>query len=1171
MRNTFHCLCLAVLSLLACACIPSLDNQPLPQGENLLTASIASEPATRTTLSPEQDGISKVLWSEGDVFGVFVDGLPELNIYRLIAGAGSKQATFAGSGRGGSYIAVYPSDIVKSLSGETVSVELPAVQNYSERSFANGTFPMVAVSSTADLSFRNLCSVLKLSMTGHHEVNRLVFRSNDPAVKVSGPATVSLSNLAAPALTVSKGGCDSLVLETGSLQLNDDEATDFYLVLPAQTYKGGFMVRIYTSTGYMDKSLNADFTMVRAQKHDAKTFAVKLDEGFEPSAGLAGSGTENDPFRIGTTGDLLLMRSCVNSGAMMKSLGGSDAPARSACYVLTDDIDLSPLCGEKTGESWTPIADLGVDYDNQEMAFTGVFDGDGHRVYNLYINLNLGYRGFFGYVKGGKIRNLIVEGILKDAGYDSGMIVGSGYGTLENCMAVGRVSGYSDLGGLAGSWYGEIDYCTNRAEVKGTDWTGGIVGSADCVYNCVNEGSVTSSGLCGGIIGFQNVGETVNCRNFGNVTGEKYVGGLIGYARQRSKHYNCINLGAVSGIGHVGGICGFLSSSYASEVNYTTMTNCVNVGAVSLTGTGTAGALVGFNGYDTQFQPDGQNTDYVKVNQCYWLYDPGNGLGMEKAIGDGTGHQENNAALTDAQLKRTSTSGSALYVADDGSAYYDVLDALNACAYDLKSASGSPISAWDYISGNPYPQPGDLPASKPGAGNTVFSLSDASFDFMTKGGSFSVVVTSSLDYSVGGLSDWITQHPFETQSSKPHSHRHSFTVAENKTGVERKCTISFTNSEGKVLSVQVVQKAPYLTVASTEILFTDAAGTKRVAISSSIDWRVTPDAGSNWFTISPAKGTGDGSVAVKVSDNLQSAARSGFLTIASQDGKYSHTVMVIQSGKSGAESEEWKELPFYHQSLAMRFTATWCGWCPYMNRSIGRAQELYPGKIQHLALHGADSELEFSPTQVVQNQYFVSGFPTGIMDGRIEVNNSTDIDAVAALFIAASKETEALYGTASGMAIRSSASGRFVSVDVDAYIKRGGDYKITVLLLEDGIIHAQSGGSSNYVHDNVARVAVTPILGEAFTADALSKRSFNYTVAVPDECKIENMRVLAYIHKKYEGEKKQSGDYGDFYIDNCATIAVGENLPLALVGGGGSGGGGNGQGNEGITPGGEIK
>ena len=219
MRNLRIILSVAVLTLLACACLPDVEFHLQPQ-ENLLTATIGGNPATKTSLSTEEDNYSKVLWSKGDQLGVFVDGVPNLYTYTLVSGAGRSEAVFSGFGTGASYIAVYPCTAVTGLNGETLSVDLPSEQAYTKGSFGSGSNPMVAVSNTTDLPFRNLCAVLKVSMTGHHNVTSLVFRPNDKNVKVAGPATISLADPDHPVLTVSKDGCDSLVLNTGGVMLD---------------------------------------------------------------------------------------------------------------------------------------------------------------------------------------------------------------------------------------------------------------------------------------------------------------------------------------------------------------------------------------------------------------------------------------------------------------------------------------------------------------------------------------------------------------------------------------------------------------------------------------------------------------------------------------------------------------------------------------------------------------------------------------------------------------------------------------------------------------------------------------------------------------------------------------------------------------------------------------
>jgi hypothetical protein len=68
------------------------------------------------------------------------------------------------------------------------------------------------------------------------------------------------------------------------------------------------------------------------------------------------------------------------------------------------------------------------------------------------------------------------------------------------------------------------------------------------------------------------------------------------------------------------------------------------------------------------------------------------------------------------------------------------------------------------------------------------------------------------------------------------------------------------------------------------------------------------------------------------------------------------------------------------------------------------------------------------------------------------------------------------------------------------------------------------------------------------------------------------MHVLVYVQRTFRPYQViQSGSYGDYFIDNSAEVALGENLKLALVGGGGGGGSSSGgDDNEGIRPGDDI-
>ena len=229
-----------------------------------------------------------------------------------------------------------------------------------------------------------------------------------------------------------------------------------------------------------------------------------------------GSGTETDPYRIGTAEGLKWFRDKVNNA--------TKEPDTKICAELTKDIDLS-------GEAWTPIGIGGAFYAGTPP-YSGTFDGKGHTIKNLSIDRSAHYVGLFGYVYGGTIRNLTVSGSVKGSEHTGGIAGAANGGTFENCA--------------------------NQCAVQGGT-TGGIIGFAIeegtlIVRDCYNVGSITTTtgNSVGGIIGqcINTSGTIRNCYNAGTVTGTASVGAIIGNYSS-NKIYNCYYLeGSVTRAGN---------------------------------------------------------------------------------------------------------------------------------------------------------------------------------------------------------------------------------------------------------------------------------------------------------------------------------------------------------------------------------------------------------------------------------------------------------------------------------------------------------------------------------------------------------------------------------------------------------------------------------------------
>ena len=1181
----------AVCCIAAC----QLTEEPISPEQTSLTATTESgSPETRTVLAPAGTGLSQVLWSENDQLDVFMDGGSSPVLFTLVSGAGNKTATFHGVGEANRYIAFYPHSMTPSLgSGETVRFTLPATQNYVEGTFASGSFPMTAVASSADLQFHNVCSVLRLSMTGHNIVTRIVLRTNDPTIKVRGKASVSLSDPSDPVLQLSSDACDSLVLSVPGVKLTETEDTHFFLVLPPQKYKGGLSVRIYSNERYMDKVLKSDFTMKRSHLHKADSF-VFAPNGFDNSTYLEGSGTEEDPFRIDSIGDLILMRDAVNTeDGVILSSSGNEVPAATACYLMTDDIDLGEVCSKKSGKSWTPIGALGN--NSNTLSFRGRFDGGYHTISGLYINNSSSNQGLFGHLYDGQVRNLTVDGIVSSGTY-VGIIAGRSYCrgykvSFLNCHAKGSAQGGNYLGGIVG--YDDnsyISYCVNEAVITSKyGRVGGIAGycAFAVISDCLNAGSITGQhDEIGGIAGYLNGARVFNCSNTGDVKTTtsygKYVGGISGYIWQGAKILNSRNTGTVSASGNYsGGICGLVSSDATLYCGPGLVANCYNAGKVSGVGD-YVGALAGYVGLPENMTPsESEPVTAAWVKDSYWISD--GDAGMETAVGGGPGIVENNHSLTEKQMKGSAVFSGVLYKMADGSSYSKLIDALNAGASEwgdkamaLPASLGGynpsiELNGWEYASSGSYPSLTDLRAVKPGSGAAEFSLSASSFAFNALDYEFEVDVTSSLSYSLGSLPSWIRQTKIVSYDNRPHLKTHCFTVAVNPDTGSRSAEIVFTNEAGTSLKVLVEQVGVYLETPVTEISFDCESNSKRLSIKSSTRWTIGSDSG--WCTVTPQSGSGDGLASINVEENQGDRARTAMVTLSTLDGAIVRKLSVLQSAHTSGDSGDWTKDPFVHKSLVMRLTGTWCGWCPLMNKSVKRAMELYPGKISYMALHSGGGDLDFSNPYPLQNLFNIYSYPTGIVDGRILVSNQ-DVEITAPNIVNAVKETEDKYGTLTGIEINSSVSGRTAQVDVGVYVKKAGEYKITVFLLEDGIVNKQAdyidGDQPNYVHDNVIRVAMTDVLGEAFTiAGDNTVKDFSFTATVPSSFVMANMHVLVYIQRKFGSYPViQSGSYGDYFVDNSAEVALGERHKLALEGGGS--GGGNGGDNEGIVPGDDI-
>ena len=420
------------------------------------------------------------------------------------------------------------------------------------------------------------------------------------------------------------------------------------------------------------------------------------------------------------------------------------------------------------------------------------------------------------------------------------------------------------------------------------------------------------------------------------------------------------------------------------------------------------------------------------------------------------------------------------------------------------------------------------------------------YEIKQEGGTFTVNVKSNVDYdyAITEGASWIS--PVGTKASVTDS-EHSFSVAANPKDEPREGKIVFSNKNLGLSETVIVKQKPVLvfSVSPDKVELDADGGSFYIQVTSSVDYQVAslPD----WISENTAGTRAQtNSHGFSARANKTDASRTGRIVFSNGEGG-SQVVTVNQNART--VDVDWSK-EFFHQSLIMRFTATWCVYCPIMQRSVLLAQKLYPDKLIHVALHGGGSDLQFNDASFLLNQYKISGFPTGIVDGRIKIYNQ-DESVTAGNIIEAAKQTEKLYGTRTGVSLASALSGRDLNIDLTVYAKKSGSYKVSVLLLEDGIINSQTGAESGYyVHNDVARLSVTNISGNSFTISKdYSFKDFYYTARdISPSFKLENMKILVIVWTLFDSSNiTQSEDYGSYYIDNCVTVPLGQAHKLMIA------------------------
>ncbi len=368
---------------------------------------------------------------------------------------------------------------------------------------------------------------------------------------------------------------------------------------------------------------------------DAQTVTVSFDDYFQSGTlilmaydldanvvikPIQFKSSEMSDVVISNAAELMAFAAAVNAG-------GEEANSK---VILTDNINLD-------GYSWTPIGNGALTgtttytLEDNCAAFKGEFDGAGHSIKNLKLEVESSAAadkgwGLFGIVDGATIKNVVMD---------------------SSCSIICNNSSASSVGGVVGvACEATIESCENNATITVTGGddaarqaVGGIVGTMfvqtgeAVVKDCTNNGAINSANSIsddngylgisvGGVVGFASAISTnttiynqiSDCENNGTITSEATrVGGVIATMDKYTTVSDCVNNGEIIASGTTPSnsrIAGIVSSMG----NYTFIDNCINFADVSfaVASNTTQGFVAGVVG-----QVNGTNTTTIDACENY--------------------------------------------------------------------------------------------------------------------------------------------------------------------------------------------------------------------------------------------------------------------------------------------------------------------------------------------------------------------------------------------------------------------------------------------------------------------------------------------------------------------------------------------------------------------------
>ena len=279
-----------------------------------------------------------------------------------------------------------------------------------------------------------------------------------------------------------------------------------------------------------------------------------------------------------------------------------------------------------------------------------------------------------------------------------------------------------------------------------------------------------------------------------------------------------------------------------------------------------------------------------------------------------------------------------------------------------------------------------------------------------------------------------------------------------------------------------------------------------------------------------------------------------------------HEILATVSNPNGVEDNAddnaaTKPITIYENGTTQRtvlfeqFTTAKCPNCPPAHTYLDGIIEPREENIVWMAHHAGyytdnltipeneamlvfyNSKGTYAPAAMVDRTYFPeSGEPGPVMNAYVNaafLDNQISVPSFVTVNI-----SNIIYDTVSRQ-LSVTVSGE-VLTDISAY----NSPRVSLYIKEDGIKMSQSGGSSNYIHNNAMRDAVSDVWGDAdvitsTTVGSTFSKTYNYTI--PGVWKPRNLELVAFVTEYNSNVNQRS-------VLNATEVRLADSVQVNQIG-----------------------